>query len=79
MYNKTLVDDNNLLPDNQSCFGKGTAATLAPVTNDIIEAYEKGLTSMLLLLEFPKAYDNTHQTLFCLTWNFMDLMIVLTH
>lgn len=67
MYNQTLkyFNENKLIPDNQNGFRKGfsTATALASVTNDIIEAYDRGLISVLLLLDFSKAFDTIDHTL----------------
>ena len=51
--------DNQLIPDNQCGFRKNfnTATALTSVIDDIIAAYDKGQASLLVLLDFSKAFD----------------------
>lgn len=50
---------NKLLPDSQCGFRKGysTGTALANVTSSIIKAQDEGLVSVLVLLDFSKAFD----------------------
>jgi hypothetical protein len=53
------LEDNSVLPPTQSGFrGKhGTATALAKVTDDVIAAADKGMGSILVLLDFSRAFD----------------------
>uniref|UniRef100_A0A2A4K4N4 Reverse transcriptase domain-containing protein n=1 Tax=Heliothis virescens TaxID=7102 RepID=A0A2A4K4N4_HELVI len=53
------VEANNILPQHQSGFraGHGTATALAHVTNDILSESDAGRCSMLVLLDFSRAFD----------------------
>lgn len=58
---------NNLLPDSQCGFRKGfsTATALATVTDDLIRAQDRGLVSVLVLLDYSKAFDTINHSLIC--------------
>ena len=63
---------NNFLPDSQCGFRKGysTTTALTVVTNDIFEAFDKGLVSVLVLLDFSKAFDTINHKLICAKMKF---------
>lgn len=65
VYNYFIL--NKLLPDSQCGFRKGysTTTALAVVTNDLLEAFDKGLVSVLVLLDFSKAFDTINHKLIC--------------
>nr|CAH7768680.1 unnamed protein product [Callosobruchus chinensis] len=58
---------NDLLPDSQCGFrsGRSTVTALATVSNDIISAYDQGLSTALVLLDFSKAFDTISHELLC--------------
>jgi hypothetical protein len=53
------LEANKLLPDTQSgfCSKHGTATALAKVTDDIITSSDKGQATILVLLDFSRAFD----------------------
>lgn len=53
------LEDENILPDIQSGFrrGFGTATALANVNDDIITASDAGMCTILILLDFSRAFD----------------------
>ncbi|KAJ8714407.1 hypothetical protein PYW07_002632 [Mythimna separata] len=53
------LEVNNILPDLQSGFrkGRGTATALADVVGNILEARDRGEGSILVLLDFSRAFD----------------------
>ncbi|KAL0839927.1 hypothetical protein ABMA28_016543 [Loxostege sticticalis] len=53
------LEANNILPDLQSGFrrGHGTATALADVVDNLLTAQDQGRVSMLLLLDFSRAFD----------------------
>lgn len=53
------LEEHNLLPTTQSGFrGRhGTATALTKVTDDIIAASDKGMGTILVLLDFSRAFD----------------------
>ena len=57
MFN--YVISKNIIPDSQCGFREGfsTSTALANVTNDIFDFYDKGLVSVLVLLDYSKAFD----------------------
>lgn len=59
------LENNELLPIVQSGFrGKhGTATALAKVTDDVITASDKGMGTVLVLLDFSRAFDCLNPTL----------------
>ena len=61
------VNTKNILPQNQSGFRKGfsTAAVLSGVLDDIVSDLDSGRVSLLLLLDFSKAFDTINHTLMC--------------
>lgn len=55
----TYLETHNILPEHQSGFRKahGTAAALSAVTDDILSASDNGNGSILVLLDFSRAFD----------------------
>nr|CAH7768679.1 unnamed protein product [Callosobruchus chinensis] len=45
--------------------GRSTVTALATVSNDIISAYDQGLSTALVLLDFSKAFDTISHELLC--------------
>ncbi|CAK1581438.1 unnamed protein product [Parnassius mnemosyne] len=56
---KRYLEDNHILPETQSGFrrGYGTETALLHVTDDITADYDKGKSSILVLLDFTRAFD----------------------
>ncbi|KAL0819933.1 hypothetical protein ABMA28_007935 [Loxostege sticticalis] len=54
------LEDHNILPTLQSGFrrGHGTATALADVVDGLLTAQDQGRVSMLLLLDFSRAFDS---------------------
>ncbi|KAL0883331.1 hypothetical protein ABMA27_016821 [Loxostege sticticalis] len=54
------LEEHNILPDLQSGFrrGHGTATALADVVDNLLTAQDKGMVSMLILLDFSRAFDS---------------------
>lgn len=69
LYNQIhqYCEINNLIPESQSGFRKGycTATALANLTDDIFTSLDKGLVSVLVLLDFSKAFDTINHRLLC--------------
>lgn len=67
LYNQmyTYFVDNNIIPPTQCGFRKdfGTAVALINVTDDIIRALDKKMISILVLLDFSKAFDTINHSL----------------
>lgn len=65
IYEYTIL--NNILSDSQCGFRKGfcTATALAAVTDEILHALDNGLVSVLVLLDFSKAFDTINHKLIC--------------
>lgn len=57
----------NLIPNSQSGFRKGysTATAIANLMDDLFTSYDKGLVSVLVLLDFSKAFDTISHRLLC--------------
>ncbi|XP_047990243.1 uncharacterized protein LOC125229445 [Leguminivora glycinivorella] len=55
----TYLEMNNILPDVQSGFRKGRSTTTAllDVTDNILDAQDKGMCTVLVLLDFSRAFD----------------------
>lgn len=53
------LEYNNILPDVQSGFRKGrsTATALLDVTDNVLTAQDKGMCTILVLLDFSRAFD----------------------
>lgn len=53
------LETNNILPDLQSGFRKGrsTASALSDVVGNILESRDQGEASLLILLDFSRAFD----------------------
>lgn len=60
-----FLEANALLPEVQSGFRKGrsTATALLDVTDNILGAQDKGLVTVLVLLDFSRAFDAINNTL----------------
>ena len=58
---------NNILPQTQAGFRKGysTASALAAVTDEIIDALDKKESSLLVLLDYSRAFDTINHKLLC--------------
>ena len=54
-----FLEQNNVLPDLQSGFRKqrSTSTALLDVTDNIISAQDKGMCTLLVLLDFSRAFD----------------------
>lgn len=63
---------NKLIPDSQCGFRKGysTSTALANVTDDVIQALDNKLVSVLVLLDFSKAFDTINHKLICAKLNY---------
>lgn len=61
---KNFVSSFNLLPDTQSGFRSGHSCTTALlcVTDDILQATDQGLVTVLVLLDYSKAFDTVNHT-----------------
>ncbi|PZC74075.1 hypothetical protein B5X24_HaOG208392 [Helicoverpa armigera] len=70
------LEANNILPEFQSGFrkGRGTATALLDVVGNILEARDRGEGSILVLLDFSRAFDaiNTNLLLSKLTYYGFD-------
>lgn len=53
------LENNNILPDVQSGFRKGrsTMTALLDVSDNILDAQDKGMCTLLVLLDFSRAFD----------------------
>lgn len=67
LYNQTYAFfiDNNIIPPTQCGFRKnyGTSVALANVTDDVIRACDKNMNSILILLDYSKAFDTINHAL----------------
>lgn len=65
-----------ILSDSQCGFRKGfsTASALAVVTDEILSALDKGLVSVLVLLDFSKAFDTINHKLICAKLKFYGFL-----
>ena len=64
---QTHLNDNNILPDNQSAYRQmySTETALCSIVNDLIINTEKGECSLLILLDLSAAFDTVvHNTLY---------------
>uniref|UniRef100_A0A2A4JF59 Reverse transcriptase domain-containing protein n=1 Tax=Heliothis virescens TaxID=7102 RepID=A0A2A4JF59_HELVI len=54
-----FLEDNHILPELQSGFRKrrGTATALLDVTDNILGAQDKGMCTLMVLLDFSRAFD----------------------
>lgn len=59
------IEVNNILPDVQSGFRKGrsTSTALLDVTDNILASQDKGMCTLLVLLDFSRAFDAINTTL----------------
>lgn len=62
---KEHLTQNSIIPTNQSGFrsGHSCATALLNVTDDLLEATDKGKLSVLILLDFSKAFDTVNHSL----------------
>lgn len=67
LYNQmySYFTNNNIIPSTQCGFRKGfgTAVALTNVADDIIRACDKKMNSILILLDFSKAFDTINHAL----------------
>lgn len=58
----SYLEENNILPTHQSGFrkGRGTATALMDVVDNILAAQDQGEASILVLLDFTRAFDCIH-------------------
>ena len=63
----TFLEKTKLLPSTQSGFRKGYSCvtSMLAVTDDIIGAYDKGSVSVLVLLDFSRAFDTVNHGSLC--------------
>ena len=68
-----FLNDHNLFTENQSGYRKGysTITALLKVTDDVREAIDKKLLSLLVLLDLSKAFDCVHHDLLCAKLRFL--------
>lgn len=61
------INDNRILPSCQTGFRKhyNTCISLAQVVDEIIAAYDKKLVTVLVLLDYSKAFDTINHSLTC--------------
>nr|CAI5829044.1 unnamed protein product [Callosobruchus analis] len=66
---------NNIIPVNQSGFKKNHSCTsaLLKVTDDIFRANDQGKLTLLVLLDFSKAFDTLNHKLMLNILNYIDL------
>lgn len=62
---KAYLEEHNILPLAQSGFRRGhsTATALLDVVGNILEARDKGMGTMLVLLDFSRAFDSINTSL----------------
>ncbi|CAB3228376.1 unnamed protein product [Arctia plantaginis] len=62
---KPYLESNSILPLHQSGFrsGHGTATALTQVTDDILSESDAGKSTILVLLDFSRAFDCLHREL----------------
>lgn len=61
------ICDLKIIPENQSGFRKGhnTSSTLSGVLDDIVGDLDSGMVSIMVLLDFSKAFDTINYNLLC--------------
>lgn len=61
----TYIENTKILPSTQSGFraGYSTTTALLQVTDDIYKAYDDGLNTCLIMLDFSKAFDTLHHNI----------------
>lgn len=59
------LESNNILPETQSGFrkGRGTVTAMLDVTDNILCAQDEGLCTILVLLDFSRAFDSINLNL----------------
>nr|CAI5856673.1 unnamed protein product [Callosobruchus analis] len=77
---KNYLGQNGILSDFQSGFrtGHSTTTALPRVVDDIIQAWDRGLATVLTLLDFSKAFDAINHNLLmskCKHIGFNDLSL----
>ena len=72
---KEHLSSNNLLPCVQSSFraGYSCATALLKVTDDVMRATDSGRVTVLVLLDFSKAFDTVHHDLLLAILHYMGL------
>lgn len=60
-----FLEDNNILPQAQSGFRKGrsTSTALLEVVDELLASQDKGMCSILVLLDFSRAFDSINLSL----------------
>jgi hypothetical protein len=71
----TFLEDHKIIPICQSGFRKrhSTATALINVFDDILRALDKGMMTLLILLDFSKAFDTISHNFFLVVTNFVHL------
>lgn len=72
---KHFLDSRAILPENQSGFrsNHSCTTTLADVTDDILRATDDGKLTVLILLDFSRAFDTIDHNLLCQILRFIGL------
>lgn len=67
-----FLEEHNILPDMQSGFRKsrGTNTALLDVTDNILAAQDEGMGTILVLLDFSRAFDSINTSLMLSKLNF---------
>lgn len=70
---KVFLEEHSILPPNQSGFrtGYSCATTLLSLTDDIIRSSDSGKSSVLVLLDYSKAFDTIGHDLLLAILNFV--------
>ncbi|CAH2096603.1 unnamed protein product [Euphydryas editha] len=65
-------ESNSLLPSLQSGFRKGhsTATALSDIVDNLLTAQDQGMVSLLILLDFARAFDSINTALLLSKLNF---------
>lgn len=75
----THLNKYNILPDAQSGFRRGYSCTTAflNITDDILTAIDKGMLTVLVMLDYSKAFDTiSHRTLLAIL-HFIYLSVII--
>lgn len=72
---KKFVNDNNILPAIQSGFrsGHSCSTALLKVSDDILTARDKGMGTILVLLDYSKAFDRVNHQLLLAILKYLGL------
>ncbi len=75
LYN--FVNDNKIIPHCQEGFRKShsTSTALGTVTDDIVISLDKKLSTLLVLLDFSKAFDKINHKLLCSKLKYFGLSL----